>query len=250
MQAKYSFQGKIALITGGATRIGAALSEALHEGGAQVIIHYNHSMDKADALAKKLNNIRQNSASTIWCDLCDMEAIPKMLNRIAEDYESLDILINNASTYYKTPIGFATQNDWDNLFGSNARGPFFVSQTAAKLLKKNKGNIVNLVDIHADRPHPEHAIYCMAKAANAMMVKSLARDLAPEVRVNGVSPGAAMWPENFDDDNEKKEILSRIPLGRPSGAQQIVNAVLFMIAGSDYITGQILSVDGGRTIQQ
>ncbi len=250
MQVKYTFEEKVALITGGAARIGAAITESLHNSGSKVIIHYNNSEKAAKMLADKLNERRKNSASIIKCNLCNMEAIPKMIDHIEEKFNCLDILINNASTYYKTPLGHVTQENWDDLFGSNARGPFFLSQAAAKLLRINNGCIVNLIDIHADRPILEHSIYCMAKAANAMMVKTLARELAPEIRVNGVSPGAALWPENFNNNDEKKEILKRIPLGRPSGAQQIVNAVLFMLAGSDYVTGQILSVDGGRSIQQ
>jgi pteridine reductase len=147
-------------------------------------------------------------------------------------------------------MGTATQAQWDDLFGSNARAPFFLSQAAAPALSEHHGCIVNLVDIHADRPNKDHPVYSMAKAANAMMVKSLARELAPRVRVNGVAPGAALWPEHYFDDEERQEILKRIPLGRPAGAEQIVNAVMFMVAGSDYITGQILAVDGGRSVQQ
>jgi pteridine reductase len=245
-----ALNGKTALVTGAAARIGAAICEALHAAGAHVVVHYRHSADRAQALADRLNAQRADSASLIQGDLCDMQRVPQLIDEVLTARGQLDILINNASSYYKTPIGTATQEQWDDLFGSNARAPFFLSQAAAPALGERHGCIVNLVDIHADRPNKEHPVYSMAKAANAMMVKSLARELAPRVRVNGVAPGAALWPEHYFDDEERREILKRIPLGRPAGAEQIVNAVMFMVAGSDYITGQILAVDGGRSIQQ
>jgi len=247
---EYSLQGKTALVTGAAARIGAAICDALHAAGAHVAIHYRNSVDRAQALADKLNAQREGSASLIQGDLCDMQRVPQLIEEVLTARGQLDILINNASSYYKTPMGTATQAQWDDLFGSNARAPFFLSQAAAPALSEHHGCIVNLVDIHADRPNKDHPVYSMAKAANAMMVKSLARELAPRVRVNGVAPGAALWPEHYFDDEERQEILKRIPLGRPAGAEQIVNAVMFMVAGSDYITGQILAVDGGRSVQQ
>lgn len=242
--------GKVALVTGAAARIGAAISEALHQAGCSVLLHYRHSADAASALAERCNAQRPGSAALLQADLCDMQAVERLAREAVEAHGQLDILINNASSYYPTPLGSATQDQWDDLFGSNARAPFFLSQALAPALREAQGSIVNLVDIHADRPNADHPIYSMAKAANAMMVKSLARDLAPQVRVNGVAPGAALWPEHFFDDADRQEILKRIPMGRPAGAQQIVNAVMFMLAGSDYITGQILAVDGGRSVQQ
>jgi len=215
-----------------------------------VVIHYRNSADRAQALADKLNAQRADSASLLQGDLSDMQRVPQLIDELLAARGQLDILINNASSYYRTPMGTATQEQWDDLFASNARAPFFLSQAAAPALSKRHGCIVNLVDIHADRPNKEHPVYSMAKAANAMMVKSLARELAPRVRVNGVAPGAALWPEHYFDDEERQEILKRIPLGRPAGAEQIVNAVMFMVTGSDYITGQILAVDGGRSVQQ
>lgn len=250
MQPADSLQGKTALVTGAAARIGAAICEALHAAGAHVVVHYRNSADRAQALVDRLNEGRQDSASLLQGDLCDMQQAPRLVEQVLSERGHLDILINNASSYYKTPIGSATQAQWDDLFGSNARAPFFLSQAAAPALGRRHGCIVNLVDIHAERPNKEHPVYSMAKAANAMMVKSLALELAPKVRVNGVAPGAALWPEHYFDDQERQEILKRIPLGRPAGAEQIVNAVMFMVAGSDYITGQILAVDGGRSVQQ
>jgi len=245
-----SLQGKTALVTGGAARIGAAICEALHAAGAHVVMHYRSSSDRAQALAEKLNAQRPDSATLVQADLCDMQRVPQLVDEVLANRGQLDILVNNASSYYPTPLGTATQEQWDDLFGSNARAPFFLSQAAAPALRKAHGCIVNLVDIHAERPNKDHPVYSMAKAANAMMVKSLARELAPEVRVNGVSPGAALWPAGYMEDSERQEILKRIPLGRPAGAEQIVNAVMFMITGTDYVTGQILAVDGGRSVQQ
>lgn len=245
-----SLHGKVALVTGAAARIGAATSTALHAAGAHVVIHYRSSADRAQALADDLNAQRSNSASLIKGDLCDMQRVPQIIDDVLREHDRLDVLINNASSYYPTPMGTATQEQWDDLFGSNARAPFFLSQAAAPALRENHGCIVNMVDIHAERPNKDHTVYTMAKAANAMLVKSLARELAPEVRVNGVAPGAALWPENFFDDEDRREILKRIPLGRPAGAEEIVKAIMFMVTGTDYVTGQILAVDGGRSVQQ
>ena len=250
MQSPHELNNKVALVTGAAARIGAAISEQLHAAGAHVVLHYRGSADKAQALANKLNAQRADSVSLLQADLCDMDAVPRLIDNTLAIKGRLDVLINNASSYYPTPLGTATQAHWDDLFGSNARAPFFLSQAAAPALRESGGCIVNLVDIHADRPNADHPIYCMAKAANAMLVKSLARDLAPEVRVNGIAPGAALWPEAFFEDEERQQILQRIPMGRPAGAEQIAAAVLFMVTGSDYVTGQILAVDGGRSVQQ
>ena len=250
MLPAYDLNGRVALVTGGAARIGAAICKALHAAGAHVVVHYRSSADRAQALVDGLNAERSGSASMLQGDLCDMQRVAQLVDEVLAEQGQLDILINNASSYYPTPLGSTSQQQWDDLFGSNARAPFFLSQAAAGTLREQHGCIVNLVDIHADRPNKEHTVYSMAKAANAMLVKSLARELAPQVRVNGVAPGAALWPENHFDDADRQEILKRIPLGRPAGAQQIVNAVMFMVAGSDYITGQILAVDGGRSVQQ
>jgi len=247
---RHQLDDKIALITGAAARIGATTARYLHAAGCDVILHYRSSADRALALAGELNSERADSAFTLQADLADMAALEPLANAAVAIRGHLDVLINNASSYYPTPVGSATQAQWDDLFASNARAPFFLSQALAPALKTRAGCIVNLVDIHADRPNADHPVYSMAKAANAMMVKALARDLAPEVRVNGVAPGAALWPEHYFDDADRLEILRRIPLGRPAGAEQIAQAVLFMVAGTDYVTGQILAVDGGRSVQQ
>jgi pteridine reductase len=250
LQSSEPLRGKTALVTGAAARLGATTVRLLHAAGAKVAIHYRRSAAPAQALRDELLAQRAASACIVQGDLIDPASWPRLVEAAVQLGGGLDILINNASTYYPTPVGSATVGQWDDLFGSNARAPFFLSQAAAPELRRRRGCIVNLVDIHADRPNADHPLYCMAKAANAMMVKALARDLAPEVRVNGIAPGAALWPEGYMADAARQEILSRIPLGRPAGAEQIAEAVMFMVTGPDYITGQILAIDGGRSVQQ
>lgn len=241
--------GKTALITGGATRVGAAIARRLHGAGAHVIVHYRSSARAGEALQQELHTLRPDSVSLLQGDLLHNDRLGELFAQVLAITGRLDILVNNASTYYPTPIGSATETQWDDLMGTNAKAPFFLSQLAAPALRASHGCIINLVDIHADRPHAGHPIYCMAKAANAMLVKSLARDLAPEVRVNGIAPGAILWPESADTDKLQQEALQRIPLGRPGTPDDIARSVLFL-AGSDYISGQVLAVDGGRSVQQ
>jgi pteridine reductase len=242
--------GKTALVTGGAARIGAATLSRLHAAGARVVIHYRNSAGPAEALCDEFSARRPGSAITVRADLNDSDSWQGLVDTTLDFGGALDILVNNASSYYPTPVGSATPEQWDDLFGSNARAPFFLSQTAAPALRERRGCIVNLVDIYAERPNPGHPVYCMAKAANAMMVKALAHDLAPEIRVNGVAPGAALWPDGYLADETRRKILERIPLGRPAGAEQIADTVMFLVTGPDYITGQIIAVDGGRSTQQ
>lgn len=241
---------KVALITGGAARLGAMIARFLHAAGARVVIHYRNSAAPAEALAEALCAERSDSATTIQGDLLEPTSWQRLIDASVAFGGGLDILINNASSYYPTPVGEATLAQWDDLFGSNARAPYFLSQAAVPQLRRRRGCIVNLVDIYAERPNPGHPVYCMAKAANAMMVKALALDLAPEIRVNGVAPGAALWPKDYQDKNDHQQILARIPMGRPAGAEQIAEAVMFMVIGPDYVTGQIIAVDGGRSVQQ
>ena len=250
MQSSNELAGKTALVTGGAARLGAATVRRLHAAGARVLIHYRNSATQAEALRDELNEMRAGSAHTVQGDLIDPSAWPRLVDAAVDYGGGLDILVNNASSYYPTPIGSVTLEQWNDLFGSNAMAPFFLAQAAAPQLRERRGCIVNMVDIHAERPTADHAVYCMAKAANAMMVKALARDLAPRVRVNGIAPGAALWPDGFMTDATRQAILQRIPMGRPAGADQIAAAVMCMVTGPDYITGQILAVDGGRSVQQ
>ncbi len=241
--------GRTALVTGGATRVGAAIGRTLHAAGAHLVIHYRRSAEHAEALQAELEQHRPGSVTLVQGDLLETATLPDLIARVIAASGRLDVLVNNASTFYPTPIGEATEAHWQDLMGTNAKAPFFLAQAAASELTKRQGCIVNLVDIHAERPHRAHPIYSMAKAANAMMVKTLARELAPAVRVNGVAPGAILWPENFFEDADRLAILERIPLNRPGTTQDIADTVLFL-AQSGYITGQILAVDGGRSVQQ
>jgi pteridine reductase len=250
LESSERLRGKTALVTGGAARLGAAIVRHLHAAGARVVIHYRHSASPAEALRDELLSQRAGSAAIAQADLNEPVSWPRLIEAALGFGGRLDVLINNASTYYPTPLHEATLAHWEDLMGSNARAPLFLAQAAAPELRRRRGCIVNMVDIHAERPNANHPIYCMAKAANAMMVKALARDLAPEIRVNGVAPGAALWPEGYLADAARQEILKRIPMGRPAGAQQIAEAVMFMVTGPHYITGQILAVDGGRSVQQ
>jgi len=250
LQKSDTLSGRTALVTGGAARLGAAIVRHLHAAGAHVAIHYRRSEAPARQLQEELCTVRPASASVVQADLHDPASWPALVDHCTATSGRLDILINNASSYYPTPVGEATTEHWDDLLGSNARAPFFLAQAAVPELKRHAGCIVNLVDIYAERPNPGHPVYCMAKAANAMMVRALALDLAPDIRVNGVAPGAALWPDGYQADSERQQILERIPMGRPAGADQIAEAVMCMVTGPDYVTGQILAVDGGRSTQQ
>jgi pteridine reductase len=250
MTGERSLQGKAALVTGGAHRIGARICERLHAAGMDVAIHYHRSADAASALASSLEAQRPGSTLMLCADLDDPAAQLRLVEAVHEGFGRLDALINNASRFYPTPLGSVTPAQWDDLMGSNLRAPFFLAQVAAPLLRASGGCVVNLVDIHARRPLKDHPVYCMAKAANAMMVKALARELGPEVRVNGVAPGAILWPETPMGDAAKEDILARTALRRSGSPDDIARAVLFLVRDADYTTGQILAVDGGRTVQQ
>jgi pteridine reductase len=241
---------QVALITGAAHRIGATLARVLHGAGCALVLHYRHSADAAEALATELNGARPGSVDTLQADLCDPHAPTAMIDRVRYLHGRLDILVNNASSFYPTPLETASEGDWDDLMGSNLRGPFFLAKAAAPLLRERGGCIVNLVDIHAERPLKEHPIYSIAKAGNAMMIKSLARELGPEVRVNGIAPGAILWPEQGLDAAAKTTILERTALARPGSPEDIARTLLFLVRDAPYITGQIIAVDGGRTLQQ
>lgn len=242
--------GKVALVTGGAHRIGAQIARTLHAAGMQVAIHYHASAEVADRLAAELDAARPGSATAVSADLDDTGRLPDLIDAVRERLGGLDALINNASRFYPTPLDTATLAQWEELMGSNLKAPFFLAQAAAPLLTEAAGCIVNLVDVHAQRPLHGHPIYSMAKAANAMMVMALARELGPTVRVNGVAPGAILWPDRGLSDADKQTILHRTALGRTGTVEDIARAVLFLVRDADYITGQVLAVDGGRTVQQ
>jgi pteridine reductase len=249
-EPRASLEGQIALITGGAQRIGARIARMLHDEGLDLILHYRSSADAAHELASELNAARADSVRTVAADLLDAQAPARLMQAVAAFRGRLDVLINNASSFYPTPLGEATERHWNELMGSNLKAPFFLAQAAAPLLRAARGCIVNLVDIHAERPLADHPIYSMAKAGNAMMVKSLARELGPEVRVNGIAPGVILWPEQGLSGDVKREILSRTALERPGTPADIARTLLFLVRDAHYVTGQIIAVDGGRTIQQ
>jgi len=240
----------VAFITGGAKRIGAAIAQQLHHSGMDIAIHYKSSRQEAENLKQALEQQRPDSVTLIQTDLASTEAPAKILDRLTQWRSRLDVLVNNASAFYPTPFGSVTEQQWDELLNSNLKGPFFLSQALAPRLKTTQGCIINLVDIHADRPLKEHPTYCMAQAANAMMVKSLALELGPEVRVNGVAPGAILWPKQTPTQQEQQEILNRVPLQQTGTPEDIARTVLFLTRDARYVTGQIISVDGGRSIRQ
>ncbi len=239
---------KTALVTGSARRIGAEIVRTLHADGANVAIHYRGSADEADQLAEALNTSRPDSAQTFQADLLETAALPELVEKVVSWKGGLDILINNASTFYPTPVGEITENEWQDLMGTNLKVPLFLSQAALPELRKAHGSIINIVDIHAQRPLARHLVYGPAKAGLAMLTRSLAKDLAPEIRVNGVSPGAILWPEDDMTDATKQTIIDQVPLGRPGDPSDIARCVLFLVRDALYVTGQIIAVDGGRSM--
>ncbi len=239
--------GKVALITGAAKRIGAVIAQHLHQAGADIIIHYRSSADDAIILQKKLNAIRADSCFIVQADLLEIDKLPVLIQQVINQTARLDILINNASTFYPTKLGEITEHDWDDLMGSNLKAPLFLSQAASSHLKAAGGCIINIVDIHGIRPMKNHPVYSPAKAGLAMLTQSLARELGPDVRVNGVAPGAIIWPE-AEGEQTPTEILEKTALKRQGTPEDIAKAVLFLIKDADYITGHIIPVDGGRLL--
>ena len=243
-----SFDNKVVLVTGAARRIGAAIVTRLHASGARIAIHYRGSATEAETLATSLNEQRNGSAASFQADLLQTAEITRLVEKVVDWSGQLDALVNNASTFYPTPVGSITDEEWNDLVGSNFKAPLFLSQAAAPHLRDAGGCIVNIVDIHAQRPLRDHTVYGPAKAALAMLTRSLAKDLAPEVRVNGVSPGAILWPENGMSESAQQAILNQVPLARAGSPDDIAGCVLFLLRDATYVTGQILAVDGGRSI--
>jgi pteridine reductase len=243
-----SLQGKTALVTGGARRVGAAIARQLHAAGASVVLHYRDSEADAAKLEGELNAVRAKSAARVKADLHAPIAPRALVSAAVERFGGLHILVNNASSFFPVPIGSVEASHWEELMGSNLRAPLFISQEAAPHLAKAQGAIVNIVDIHAERPLKDYPVYSIAKAGLAALTRSLALELAPAVRVNGVAPGAIAWPEDgqFADD-ERKRIVASTPLGRTGSPEDIAQAVHFL-ACAPFVTGQILAVDGGRSI--
>jgi len=239
---------KNVLITGAAKRIGAACARLLHSEGCNVFLHYRSSAAEAQRLCDDLNRQRPDSAKLIQADLLNMAELEEVARDASRVWGGIDVLINNASSFYPTAIADVTEQQWDELLGSNLKAPFFLSKALAKTLDDRKGCIVNIVDIHAERGLNGYSVYSISKAGIAAMTKILAKELGPAVRVNGVAPGAILWPDNDLPETSKLEILQRVALKRCGEPVDIAKAVLFLVKDADYMTGQILTVDGGRTL--
>lgn len=242
-------EGKIILITGGAVRVGAAIARRLHGAGARIMIHYRSSAQAAEALQAELDNRCPGSAATVRGDLLDPACYPELVAACIRRFGRLDVLINNASSFYPTAVGEITEKDWFDLMGTNLKAPLFLSQAAAGALARSRGCIVNIADIHAERPMKSYVVYSIAKAGLVAMTKSLAHELGPQVRVNAVAPGPILWPEDDPgfDDGERRRIIAHTLLKREGAPEDIAKAVAFLIADAPYVTGVILPVDGGRS---
>ncbi|WP_374350052.1 pteridine reductase [Chitinimonas sp.] len=243
-------QGKVALITGGAKRVGAQIVRTLHDSGWNIMLHYRSSLSEARALAAELNLQRANSVALAQADLLNIASLPVLIQQTISQFGRLDALVNNASSFFPTPLGEITEDSWIDLIGSNVKAPLFLAQAAAPELKKTEGVIISIVDIHVDRPMKHHAVYTIGKAGLLAMTRALARDLAPEIRVNAVAPGANVWPDadSVFDEVHRQRIISSIPLKRVGEPTDLARTIRFLIDDAPYITGQVINVDGGRSI--
>ena len=238
----------VALVTGSARRIGAAIARALHAAGYDLALHYRSSSDDVDALAAELERARPGSTVRLQADLAEFDRLPELVAQTVGRFGRLDALVNNASGFFPTPVGEATPAQWDALFATNARAPLFLAQAAAPHLARNGGAIVNLTDLYGERPLAGHSIYCMAKAALLMATRSLALELGPQVRVNAVSPGAILWPEEGGDDAARQAMLERTPLARTGTPEEVAEAVRWLLQDATYCTGEVIHLDGGRRL--
>ena len=243
-------QNKVVLITGGAKRVGAAICRELHANGANLMVHYNKSQPEARALQAELNLQRANSVTIIQGDLLNISVLPSLVAETINHFGKLDVLINNASTYYPTEIGNINEENWHDLMGSNLKAPMFLAQAAAAELRKNHGCIINITDMHIERPKKGYVVYSVAKAGLVTLTKSLAHELSPEVRVNAVAPGPVQWPENNPQFDEvyRQRVISQTLLKQIGTPQDIAKAVKFLVADAPFITGHVLAVDGGRSL--
>jgi pteridine reductase len=243
-------QGKTVLVTGGAKRVGAAICRRLHKAGANVVIHYRSSLYEALALRAELNELRENSAHCVQADLLDTAALRTMVTEAVKHFGHIDALVNNASSFYATPLDGVNEQQWDDLLGTNLKAPLFLAQAMADELRRRHGSIVNIADIHAERPMHGHILYSAAKAGLVALTKGLAQEMAPQVRVNAVAPGVISWPEGdeWQDEERRRKIVAHTLLKREGEPDDIARTVLFLIGDAPYITGQIISVDGGRSI--
>ncbi len=241
-------QDRVILITGGVHRIGAVIARTLHAEGARLVLHYRGSRNAAHTLQNELNALRNDSVVLVRADLLDQAALPAVVADALATWGRLDVLINNASSFYPTHLGKTTETEWDDLVGTNLKAPFFLSQAAAPHLKEQHGCIINIADIHADRPLKRFPVYSIAKAGLVMLTKSLACEMGPEVRVNAIAPGAILWPERKIDEVTQQRIVSRTFLKRQGNPEDIARAALFLIRDADYTSGQVITVDGGRSL--
>ena len=243
-------QGSAVLVTGAARRIGAAIARALHAAGARVVLHCRSSRAEAEKLAAELNGTRAGSCAIVQADLLEVAALPRLAEDAARAFGRLDGLVNNASSFHATPFGTITPAQWEDLVGSNLRAPLFLAQAAAAHLRRSRGAIVNIVDIHAERPLEDFVVYSIAKSGLAGLTRSLALELGPDVRVNGVAPGAILWPDRGEhyEPAEKARILAQTPLGRIGEPADVAGAVKYLLFDAPFVTGQILAVDGGRSL--
>ena len=242
-------QGKTVLITGGAKRVGAAICRRLHTAGANLMLHYRRSAGEARLLQVELNHLRPGSVALIQADLLDLAKLPSLVDQTVMRFGRLDALVNNASSFFATPLGEIQLSQWDDLVGTNVRAPLFLSQAAAGPLRKSEGAIVNVTDIHAERPMRNYVVYSIAKAALTGLTRSLARELAPDVRVNAVAPGPILWPDDDSfDELSRQRIISHTPLKREGSPEDIATTVAFLLADALYVTGETINVDGGRHI--
>jgi pteridine reductase len=244
-------EARVALVTGAAQRIGAAIARELHAAGCNVLLHCRSSRAEADALAAELNAMRRDSAAVLQADLTQLPQVEQLAAAAIAHWSHIDLLVNNASGFFPTPVGTVNEPEWDSLFASNLKGPFFLSQALVPALRERRWAIVNIVDVYAELPLAQHAVYTMAKAGVAMMTRALAQELGPDVRVNGVAPGAILWPaeENPELGGAKAEaLLAQTALKRIGEPSDIARAVRYLGLEAGYVTGQILAVDGGRTL--
>ncbi|UXI68228.1 pteridine reductase [Tahibacter amnicola] len=238
----------VALITGSARRVGATVARRLHAEGFDLVLHCRHSRDALDALAAELEQRRPSSTLVVQGELAQEENLPAMIDAATGRFGRLDGLVNNASAFYPTPVGKINARQWDELFAANARAPLFLSQAAAPALRHSQGCIVNIADIYAERPLAGHTVYCMAKAALLMLTRSLALELAPDIRVNAVAPGAILWPESGKAVKEQQAVLDRVPMRRTGSAEDVAAAVLWLMRDARYTTGEVVRIDGGRSL--
>jgi pteridine reductase len=243
-------QGKTVLVTGGAKRVGAAICRLLHATGANVAIHYRHSAAEAEVLRDELNALRENSAACVQTDLLETDSLPGLIQQVVQQFGHLDALVNNASSFYAVSLADTGENDWHDLLGTNLKAPLFLAQAALPELRRRHGAIVNIVDIHAERPMHGHLLYSVAKAGLVALTKGLAQEMAPQVRVNAVAPGVILWPDNggWEDEEKRRRIVAHTLLKREGEPDDIARTVRFLIADAPYITGQVIAVDGGRSV--